>query len=111
MRNAVHEQQCCAGTGTEAMVYETAQALSEAALQAPATYDTLASAYIQAVLGQLTKNTVPAIQIATEALAALRFAQQPLIVQVITLHSSAIRNLESHVHKLEPIIWRIADSL
>ncbi|KAL3151492.1 hypothetical protein ABBQ38_012492 [Trebouxia sp. C0009 RCD-2024] len=64
-------------------LYVTAEALSEAALSVPANYETLSSAYVQATLEQLTINTPASIQVATAALAALRSAQQPLMVQTV----------------------------
>lgn len=76
------KQPVCAGPAGQRELYFTAEALSEAALLAPANYATLSSAYVQAALGQLTINTPASIQVATAALAALRSAQQPLMVQV-----------------------------
>ena len=71
-----------AGPAGQKELYLTAEALSEAALISPAIYDTLSGAYVQAVLGQLTINTPASIQVATAALAGLRSAQQPQMVQV-----------------------------
>lgn len=74
--------QCYTGPAGQKELYLVAEALSQAALSMPAIYDTLTSAYAQAVLGQFTINTPTSIQVATAALAALRSAQQPLMVQV-----------------------------
>lgn len=82
MYMATCKQPVPAGPAGQRQLYFTAAALSEAALLAPANYETLSSAYVQAVLGQLTINTPASIQVATAALAALRSAQQPLMVQV-----------------------------
>lgn len=49
-------------------------------------FDTLSVAYVQAVLAQFTINTPASIQVATAALAGLRSAQQPQIVQVLNHH-------------------------
>ena len=63
-------------------LYQTAEALSEAVLTVPAIFDTLASAYLEAVLGLFTTNTTASIDVASVALAAVSFGQQPQIVQV-----------------------------
>ncbi len=63
-------------------LYQTAEALSEAVLTVPAIYDTLAGAYLEAVLGLFTTNTTASIDVASVALAAVSFGQQPQIVQV-----------------------------
>ena len=78
-----------AGPAGQKELYLTAEALSKAALQAPAIWNSLSSAYVQAVLGQFTINTPTSIQVATAALAAMRSAQQSQIVQVRqhSLHS------------------------
>jgi len=67
---------------TDVNLYQTAEALSEAVLTVPAIYDTLASAYLEAVLGLFTTNTTASIDVASVALAAVSFGQQPQIVQV-----------------------------
>ena len=54
-----------------------------AVLQKPVIYSTVIAAFSEAVLGQLTINTTASIQTASYALAALRAAQQPAIVQVV----------------------------
>lgn len=63
-------------------LYQTAEALSEAVLTVPAIFGTLASAYLEAVLGLFTTNTTASIDVASVALAAVSFGQQPQIVQV-----------------------------
>lgn len=68
-------------TVTDVNLYQTAEALSEAIVKVPAIYDTLASAYVEAVLGQFTLNISASIDVASVALAALQFAQQPQVVQ------------------------------
>ena len=67
---------------TDVNLYQTAEALSEAVLTVPAIFETLASAYLEAVLGLFTTNTTASIDIASVALAAVSFGQQPQIVQV-----------------------------
>ena len=67
---------------TDVNLYQTAEALSEAVLTVPAIFDTLASAYLEAVLGLFTTNTTASIDVASVALAAVSFGQQPQIVQV-----------------------------
>ena len=66
----------------DTLLVQTAAALSEAAIKVPDIYDTLASAFVQAVLGQFTLDTAASINTATTALGAMRLAQQPYIVQV-----------------------------
>lgn len=85
-----YEVHCFAGTVTDVNLYQTAEALSEAVLKVPAIYDTLASAYVEAVLGQLTLNTSASVDVASVALAALQFAQQPQVVQVCLTQSLAL---------------------
>ena len=73
---------CCAGTVTDVNLYQTAEALSEAVLTVPAIFDTLSSAYLEAVLELFITNTTASIDVASVALAAVSFGQQPQIVQV-----------------------------
>ena len=74
--------QLIAGSVTDTTLVRTAAALSQAAIRAPALYDTLADSFVQAVLGQFTLDTTASIRTATTALGAMRLAQQPYIVQV-----------------------------
>ena len=60
----------------------TAEAASEAVLADPDIYKVILAAYTQTVLGQLTINSTTSVQTASNALAALRSAQQPAMVQV-----------------------------
>lgn len=70
-------------TVTDVNLYQTAEALSEAVLTVPAIFDTLSSAYLEAVLELFITNTTASIDVASVALAAVSFGQQPQIVQTI----------------------------
>ena len=70
------------GTNTESVLDLTAEAASEAVLSDPDIYNVILAAYTETVLGQLTINSTGSVQIASNALAALRSAQQPAMVQV-----------------------------
>lgn len=73
------------GTNGDKVLNQAAQAASQAVLSVPSVYDVILTAYTDTVLGQLTINSTASIQLASNALAALRAAQQPSMVQVFPL--------------------------
>ena len=71
-----------AGTNSDAVLDQTAEAASEAVLSVPSIYSVILAAHTETILGQMSINSTASIQIASNALAALRSAQQPSMVQV-----------------------------
>ena len=74
-----------AGTNSNAVLDQTAEAASEAVLSVPSIYSVILAAHTETILGQMSINSTASIQIASNALAALRSAQQPSMVQVCAI--------------------------